>query len=76
MASGPNPLSDFVRRALREGQTRASISSVLQQAGWPAEAVANAIDEYADIPFPVPVPKPRASLSAREAFLYLVLFTS
>ena len=76
MASSPNPLSDFVRRALKEGQTRASITAVLQQAGWPAEAVANAVDEYAGIPFPIPVPKPRASLSAREAFLYLVLFTS
>lgn len=76
MASSPHPLGDFVRRALRQGQSRASIAAVLQQAGWPAEAVSNAIDEYADIAFPIPVPRPRASLSAREAFLYLVLFTS
>ncbi len=76
MASGPSPLGDFVRAALAQGQDRASIGAVLQRAGWPAEAVSNAIDEFADIPFPVPVPSPRASLSAREAFLYLVLFTS
>lgn len=76
MASGPNPLGEFVRAALAQGQDRASIGTVLQHAGWPAEAVANALDEYADIPFPIPVPRPRASLSAREAFLYLVLFTS
>lgn len=76
MSSGPNPLSDFVRRALTQGQDRASIAGVLHRAGWPAEAVSNAIDEYADIAFPIPVPRPRASLSAREAFLYLVLFTS
>lgn len=76
MASGPNPLGDFVRRALAQGQSRASIAAVLQEAGWPAEAVTNAIAEYADVQFPIPVPRPRASLSAREAFLYLVLFTS
>jgi len=76
MASGPSPLGDFVRAALAQGQDRTSIGAVLQRAGWPAEAVSNAIDEFADIPFPVPVPRPRASLSAREAFLYLVLFTS
>src|SRR5665213_1129593 len=76
MASGPSPLGDFVRAALAQGQDRTSIGAVLQRAGWPAEAVSNAIDEFADIPFPVPVPRPRASLSARETFLYLVLFTS
>lgn len=76
MASGPNPLFDFVRRALAQGQSRSAIAGVLQQAGWPTEAVTNAIDEFADVPFPIPVPRPRASLSAREAFLYLVLFTS
>jgi hypothetical protein len=76
MASGPSPLDEFVRAALSHGQDRASIGAVLQRAGWPAEAVSNALDEYADVVFPVPVPRPRASLSAREAFLYLVLFTS
>lgn len=76
MPSRPTPLADFVRDALIHGQDRASIGAVLQRAGWPAESVANAIDEYAEIPFVIPVPRPRASLSAREAFLYLVLFTS
>ncbi|MEO6462133.1 MAG: DUF5671 domain-containing protein, partial [Candidatus Eisenbacteria bacterium] len=31
---------------------------------------------YADVAFPVPVPRPRPYLSARDAFLYLVLFTA
>jgi hypothetical protein len=35
-----------------------------------------ALGAYADVAFPIPVPRPRASLSAREAFLYLVLFTA
>ena len=32
------------------------------------------IRAYAEIDFPVPVPRPRPSLSARDAFQYLVLF--
>lgn len=29
----------------------------------------------ADLVFPVPVPRPRQQVSAREAFLYLVMFS-
>ena len=34
------------------------------------------IDSFASIPFPLPIPKPKPYLSAREVFLYLVLFTA
>jgi hypothetical protein len=34
------------------------------------------LDAFADATFPVPVPKPRPSLSARDAFLYLVMFST
>jgi hypothetical protein len=71
-----SPLDRFVRAALEKGQDRAAIASALDRAGWPKEEVANALGAYADIPFPVAVPLPRASLSAREMFLYLVLFTA
>jgi hypothetical protein len=71
-----SPLDQFVREALAKGQDRAAISSALDRAGWPQEEVANALGAYADIPFPIAVPLPRASLSAREMFLYLVLFTA
>jgi hypothetical protein len=71
-----SPLDHFVRTALEKGQDRAAIVSALHQAGWPAEEVSNALGAYADVAFPVPVPLPRASLSAREMFLYLVLFTA
>jgi hypothetical protein len=76
MATGSGNLEIFVRDALLRGQTRAEITRVLAEAGWPAEQVTLALSGYADVVFPVPVPRPRASLSAREAFLYLVLFTA
>jgi len=71
-----SPLDHFVRAAIEKGQDRPAIASVLDRAGWPKEEVANALGAYADVPFPIAVPLPRASLSAREMFLYLVLFTS
>jgi uncharacterized protein DUF5671 len=71
-----SPLDRFVRAALEKGQDRVAIASALDRAGWPKEEVANALGAYADMPFPVAVPLPRASLSAREMFLYLVLFTA
>jgi hypothetical protein len=76
MATGPTSLDSFVRDALMRGSHRAEIVRVLKEAGWPAEQVVLAVSAYAEVEFPVPVPRPRASLSAREAFLYLVLFTA
>ncbi|MEI7610194.1 MAG: DUF5671 domain-containing protein, partial [Rhodospirillaceae bacterium] len=43
---------------------------------WPPAQIRSALGAYADLPFPVPVPLPRPSLSSREAFLYLVLFST
>src|SRR5262249_41296587 len=34
------------------------------------------LDAYAGVSFGIPVPRPRAQLSPREAFLYLLLFTT
>ncbi|KRG70207.1 DUF5671 domain-containing protein [Pseudoxanthomonas dokdonensis] len=69
-------LEQFVGRALAQGQSRADIAAVLAEAGWPPEHVAVAMHRYAEVDFPLPVPRPRAQLSAREAFLYLVLFAT
>jgi hypothetical protein len=76
MATGTPNLDAFVHDALLHGQSRADISRVLRDAGWPAQQVSLALSGYADTTFPVPVPRPRASVSAREAFFYLVLFTA
>lgn len=67
-------LDTFVRDALGNGASRDEVSDVLTQAGWSAADVAAALGRFAAIDFPVPVPRPRPSLSARDAFQYLVLF--
>ena len=75
MASS-SELDRFVRDALAAGQSRASIRAILEQAGWGPRQFEGVLDDYADVAFPVPVPRPRASLSAREAFQYLVMFAA
>lgn len=69
-------LSRFVREGLSHGATRHRIGEVLRGAGWAAGEVQGALATYADVEFPVPVPRPRPYLSAREAFLYLLLFAT
>jgi hypothetical protein len=76
MASATQNLELFVRAALEKGLRKSDIEQSLLQAGWPADQVRNALDQFADITFAVPVPKPRPYLSAREAFRYLLLFTT
>jgi hypothetical protein len=76
MASAMQELDTFVRDALARNQSRESIQAALAAAGWPAEQIRSALSAYADVAFVVPVPRPRAFLSAREAFLYLVLFAT
>ncbi|HEX9693328.1 MAG TPA: DUF5671 domain-containing protein [Gemmatimonadales bacterium] len=67
-------LTTFVGDALGRGATREQIHEALTRAGWSAADVAAALRGYADVEFPIPVPRPRPSLSARDAFQYLVLF--
>lgn len=72
-----NPdLQTFVRDALGRGLPRDGIRRTLAEAGWPAEEVDAALAGWADVAFPIPVPRRRPYLSAREAFLYLVMFVT
>ena len=66
----------FVRDSLARGLPRAAIRERLLEAGWRAEEVESALAGFAEADFPVPVPRRRPYLSAREAFLYLVLFAT
>jgi hypothetical protein len=66
----------FVRDSLARGLPRAAIRERLLEAGWRAEEVESALAGFAEADFPVPVPRRKPSLSAREAFLYLVLFAT
>jgi len=67
-------LNDFIDSALRAGKSRDEISHALADAGWSKEQVDDGLKFFADVPFTVPVPRPRAQLSARDAFLYLLMF--
>lgn len=64
----------FIREALNRGETRERISAALAAAGWTQKEVDAALDDYAETDLGLAVPKPRPYVSAREAFLYLVLF--
>lgn len=64
----------FVRESLAKGQSRDAIRTVLAKAGWQEDEISSALSAFADASFAVPVPKRKPYLSAREAFMYLVLF--
>jgi uncharacterized protein DUF5671 len=72
----PEELQSFVKEALTRGTTRQEIEAVLLGAGWEREQVHASLRSYAEAPFSIPVPRPAPYLSAREAFLYLLLFTT
>lgn len=76
MASGTTDLERFVRDALLHGAPRSTIQISMLDAGWTPEQTKTALESFVDSDFPIPVPKPRPYLSAREAFLYLVLFSA
>ena len=69
-----NTLAEFVEKALATGATRAETERVLLEAGWARDQVNDALSSYSEVEFNVPVPRPKARLSARDAFLYLVMF--
>jgi hypothetical protein len=69
-------LIEFVGSALARDVPRARIAEVLLAAGWEKDQVERALARFAEVEFPIPVPRPRPYLSAREAFLYLVMFST
>ena len=74
--SAPDDLTPFVREALLLGRSRDDIADALHRASWTHEQIDAALRTFADVDYPIPVPRPRPSLSAKEAFWYLVLFTT
>jgi hypothetical protein len=70
------PLIDFVRDALLRGVSRADIASALEKGGWSAKEIQAALDAFAETHLPVPVPRKRASSSPKEAFFFLVMFST
>ena len=66
----------FLREGLARGIERADLELVLLEAGWPRDQVRGALGGFADVQFAIPVPRPAPYLSAREAFVYLILFST
>lgn len=69
-------LIQFVREALSVGHSREDIRAALADAGWSERETAEALAAFATIQFSPPVPRPRPQLTARDAFIYLLLFTA
>lgn len=67
-------LRRFVRESLAQGLSRDRIREALLQAHWQEEEVEATLNGYAEVDYPIPVPRRRPYLSAREAFVYLLLF--
>jgi Domain of unknown function (DUF5671) len=69
-------LSAFLKEGLQQGIPRDELEAVLLETGWPPDQVRSALGTYAEVAFPIPVPRPKPYLSAREAFIYLVMFST
>lgn len=72
----PENLLQFVKDALARGIPRADVEAALLAAGWEREQVAAGLASFADSSFPLPVPRPTPYVNARDAFIYLLLFTT
>ncbi len=69
-------LIEFVREALSVGQSREHIRAALTEAGWSEHEIAESLASFATTDFTPPVPCPRPHLTARDTFIYLLLFAS
>jgi len=67
-------IKSFVKESLTKGLPRPDIKRALASAGWTEEETVTALGLYAETDFPVPVPRRRPYMSARDAFVYLLLF--
>lgn len=69
-----NDIQSFVQESLSRKIPRNDIRKALHEANWQDDEIETALGAYAEVDFPVPVPRRRPYLSAREAFIYLLLF--
>jgi len=69
-------LAAFVQDALTAGRSREDIHTALSQAGWTEHEIAAGLGIWSDTSFSPPVPRPQPFVSAREAFLYGLMFVA
>lgn len=68
-------LTKFVERGFSAGISRERLAEVLDSAGWEPAQVRLVLDAYATSDLPVAVPRPAIAPTARELFLYLLVFS-
>ncbi len=69
-------LHTFVREALTRGASRDAIRAALREARWAEDEIESALGAWLDAGLGLPVPRRRVAFSAREAFLYLLMFVA
>ena len=69
-------LHTFVRDALSRGVSREQLRAALREAHWPDDEIDSELAGWHDAGLGLPVPRRRVGVSAREAFLYLLLFVA
>lgn len=67
-------LVSFVEKALSAGKSRDEIRAAMSDAGWSPSEVDAALRTWAESDFVVPVPRPRPLVTAREVFVYGLMF--
>lgn len=68
-------LQPFLKQALEQGESSDNIEKALKKAGWQDEEIQSALRQFIVVDgFKVAVPRREPYVSARETFLYLVLF--
>ena len=69
-------LHDFMKSATTAGKTPDAIKSALAKAHWTEDEIKDALNAYTDGGIGIPVPVRKPYVSAREAFMYLVMFVT
>ena len=64
----------FTRDALSAGRSREDIAQALDAAGWSASEVSDALGAWSETPFSHPIPRPQTMVSARDFFIYALIF--
>ncbi len=69
-------LAEFVDKALAAGRAHKEVTDVLHRAGWSERQIKLAMDAWAEADFSLPVPRPRVNSSAKDVFIYIILFVA
>ena len=69
-------LVEFVKAGLDRGIPKQELNVVLRNAGWDREQISGAIARFADVDFSIPVPRPTPHVNTREAFMYILMFST